>query len=369
MIRILQMIGTLNLGGSQTMIMNVYRNIDREKIQFDFMLSHPDHLYFADEVKSLGGRIYTTPVFNGRNVFAVRRAWDEFFTAHPEYRILHIHQTSYASLYASVAKRHGVTVITHAHTTSSGPGFINRIKDTMQLPLRWQADVKMSCSTEAGIWLYGKKGIRSDNYIFLPNGVDLRRYAPDPAVREEKRAELGLNGKLVIGHVGRIDVEKNQTFLIDAFALLYEKRRNCALLLIGDGELREYAERKAAQLGLRDAVIFAGLRSDVPQLLQAMDLFAFPSLCEGLPMTLVEAQAAGLPCIVSDQISPDADITPLVKRMPIDSAARWAEELDREHEKRDVRDILAANGFDTLSSVDKLTEIYTELAGEENNGR
>ena len=369
MIRILQMIGTLNLGGSQTMIMNLYRKIDRERLQFDFMLSHPDHLYFADEVKSLGGRIYTTPNFNGRNALAVRRAWDEFFTAHPEYRVMHVHQTSYASIFVPVAKKHGVKVITHAHNTSSGSGALGVYKDALQLPLRRQADVLMSCSTEAGLWLYGKQGVQRENYVFLPNAIDLDRFARNNALREKVRAELGIGDKLVVGHVGRFDEQKNHTFLMDIFAKLREKRSDAVLLLVGDGTLRSETERKAAALGIQDAVIFAGIRSDVPQLMQAMDVFAFPSLWEGLPVTLVEAQAAGLPCIIADTISPDADISPLVRRLPIDSAELWAEELAKEHEKQDVTAYLAGAGFDIRSSAEKITKIYTELAGEKDDGR
>ena len=364
MLRVLQMIGALNVGGSQTMLMNIYRNIDRKKIQFDFLLDRPEELHFADEVRALGGRIYSVPLFKGTNAIEVRRAWDGFFTEHPEYKVLHSHVRSYASLYLPIAKKHGVKTIIHSHNTSNGAGAAALVKRALQYPLRYQADVLMACSTEAGRWLYGDKACRSGKYVFLPNGVDLSRFRPDEDKRAEYRARMGLSDKLVVGHVGRIQIAKNHAFLLDVFSRLYEKNRDARLLIVGDGDLREQTERRVAEMGLRDAVIMTGSRDDVPELMLAMDVFAFPSLWEGLPVTLVEAQSVGLPCVISDRISRDVDISPLVTRLPIDSAALWAEELLKPHERMDVTAAIAESGFDIRDSSKKLCRIYTELAGE-----
>ena len=187
MIRILQMIGSLNVGGSQTMILNIYRNIDREQMQFDFILDHPDETYFADDVKALGGRIFTLPVFRGTNAGEVRRDWNNFLYSHPDYHVLHSHVRSYASLYLPVAKKHGLKTIIHSHNISNGTGMTATVKDILQKPLRYQADVLMACSTEAGRWLYGDKAVQSDRFLFVPNAVDTSLFRPDSEKRLRTR--------------------------------------------------------------------------------------------------------------------------------------------------------------------------------------
>ena len=366
MIRVLQMVGSLNIGGSQTMLMNLYRNIDREQIQFDFVLDHPDQLYFADEVKALGGRIFTVPRFNGKNAVEVKKAWDALLTEHPEFDVFHTHVPSYASLFIPVVKRHGLKTIAHGHTATNGSGMTGLIKSVMQFPLRYQADVLMSCSDKAGRTLFGS-AVKSDKYVFLPNAVDLERFAFCPEKREEYRSALGLEEKYVVGHVGRFDEPKNHGFLLEAFALLRKTKPAAHLLLVGDGPRRGMIEEKISKLDIADAVTLTGSRKDVDALLQAMDIFAFPSLWEGLPMTLVEAQAAGLPCVISDRISTDVDISPLVTRLPIDDPEIWAEELSKEHPRQDVTEDIIRSGFDIKSSVEKISKLYLTLAGEKKN--
>lgn len=362
MIRVLQMIGSLNVGGSQTMLMNLYRNIDREKIQFDFVLDHPEERYFVPAAEALGARIYAMPGFHGTNAGQIRRAWDDFFSEHTEYRVLHSHVRSYASLYLPVAKRHGVKTIIHSHSISNGSGMPALAKKILQYPLRRQADVLMACSTQAGEWLYGKKACEGKNFLLVPNAVDLSRFGMDEEKRREYRSAMGLGDKLVIGHVGRMQEVKNHSFLLDAFARVHEKQKEAALLLVGDGELRGALEEKARALGIGDCVIMAGNRDDVPALLNAMDVFAFPSLWEGLPVTLIEAQAAGLPCVISENITRDVDVSPLVSRLPIDDEARWAYELLKERERRDVREDIIRAGFDVKSSAARMSRIYRELS-------
>ena len=366
MIRVLQMIGSLGVGGSQTMILNIYRNIDRTKMQFDFVVDHTDpyHSYFVEEVKAMGAKVYAMPGFNGANAAEIKREWNNFFYLHPEYKVLHSHVRSYASLYLPIAKKHGVKTIIHSHSTSNGSGAMAMAKNAMQFPLKKQADILMACSTEAGLWLYGDKACKSDKYVLMPNGVDLERFSYNEEARNRLRKELGLEGKFVVGHVGRYLPDKNHAFLLEAFAKLREKQPNSALLLVGEGGAQLEAAQTAVQLGVAEHVIMTGNRSDVPELLSAMDVFAFPSIREGLPMTLIEAQSTGLPCLISDRISPDVDISPLIKRLPIDDAERWAWEMLGEHKRMDVKDDIRKAGYDIKESAKKMAELYRKLHKE-----
>ena len=364
MIRVLHMIASLDVGGSQTMMMNIYRSIDREKIQFDFVIDRPEETYFADEIKALGGRVYTMSPFRGTNAGEIRRDWSNFFYTHPEYRILHSHVRSYASLYLPVARDHGVKTIIHSHSTSTGGGIKGAVKSVMQLPLRHQADVLMACSQDAGEWLFGKKACQSERFILLPNGIDTRLFAAAAKTREQYRRDLGLEGKYVIGNVGRFYDVKNHTFLLDAFEKACEKDDRAMLLLVGVGPLMQETAKKAVDLGVAERVIMTGNRDDVPQLLGAMDVFAFPSLWEGLPMTVVEAQAAGLPCVLSDTITKEVDVSPLVQYLPLGDAEQWADALLTRRPREDAAEAVVKAGFDIRSSAARLTELYTRLDRE-----
>ncbi len=364
MIRVLHMIASLDVGGSQTMMMNIYRKIDREKIQFDFVIDRPEETYFAGEIRELGGRVYTLPAFRGTNAGEIRRDWNNFFYTHPEYRILHSHVRSYASLYLPVAKAHGVKTIIHSHSTSTGGGVKGAVKSVMQLPLRHQADVLMACSRDAGEWLYGKRACQSERFVLLPNGIDTDRFLLPPGTRERYRRELGLEGRWVIGNVGRFYDVKNHTFLLDVFAEVRAREPRASLLLVGVGPLQQQMAQKAVDLGIAEDVIMTGNRTDVPELLGAMDVFAFPSLWEGLPMTVVEAQAAGLPCVLSDTITREVDVSPLVEYLSLGDAGAWADALLTRRPRLNVMEAIRRAGFDIRSSAQRLTEIYTALDRE-----
>ena len=364
MIRVLHMIASLDVGGSQTMMMNIYRKIDREKIQFDFVIDRPEETYFAGEIRELGGRVYTLPAFRGTNAGEIRRDWNNFFYTHPEYHILHSHVRSYASLYLPVAKAHGVKTIIHSHSTSTGGGVKGAVKSVMQLPLRHQADVLMACSRDAGEWLYGKRACQSERFVLLPNGIDTDRFLLPPGTREHYRRELGLEGRWVIGNVGRFYDVKNHTFLLDVFAEVRAREPRASLLLVGVGPLQQQMAQKAVDLGVAEDVIMTGNRTAVPELLGAMDVFAFPSLWEGLPMTVVEAQAAGLPCVLSDTITKEVDVSPLVEYLPLGDAGAWADALLTRRPRLNAVAAIRRAGFDIRSSAQRLTEIYTALDRE-----
>ncbi len=357
-VRVLQVVGILNCGGAESMIMNLYRNIDREKVQFDFVVHTKEEGMYDNEVGNLGGKIYHCPRFSGKNLIAYLNWWKIFFQQHPEYQILHSHIRSCAAIYFSIASKFDVKTIIHSHSTSNGEGIQALIKNIMQLPLRYQADYLMACSKRAGIWLYGKKACNSSKYIFLPNAVDVESYRMNEKLRNRYRQELNISEKLVFGHIGRFHESKNHPFLLKSFAKIHAKNPDTILLLIGDGELRGMIEATVKELQIEDAVVLLGLRRDVAELLQAIDVLLFPSVWEGLPVTVIEAQAAGVPCIISDQITTDVDITELVHRLPITDSEKWAELALSGLERKDVCQKVKESGFDVRESAEKLATFY-----------
>lgn len=370
-IRVLQVLGRMNRGGAESMIMNLYREIDREKVQFDFVVHTDKKCAFDDEIRSLGGRIFSVPRYNGRNHLQYVNAWKKFFKEHPEYKIIHGHIYSVASIYLKIAKRFGLVTIAHSHNTSEGKGLTAFAKRIIQLPLKNIADYLFACSDKAGEWLYGRICIKQKNYYLLKNAIDTEVYRHNPDIRHKMRKELNVENNFVLGHVGRFNTQKNHGFLLDIFAEVYKKDRNCRLLLVGDGNLRAELEEKMNKLGIRHAVIMTGVRADVNDLLQAMDCFVFPSLHEGLPVTVVEAQAAGLSCFISDRITKEVCITELVKQLPINQGTKcWVETLalaSKEETHKNVTEKIVNAGYDIKTTSKWLQEFYINR-GEEEQG-
>ena len=364
-IRILQVIGRMNRGGAESMIMNIYRKIDRTKIQFDFVVHTDSICDFDDEIKSLGGEIYNCPRFTGTNIVSYIKFWNEFFKEHREYKIIHGHIGSSASIYLKIAKKKGLFTIAHSHRG----GFDTGIKGTMyrvfSYPTRFIADYFFACSESAGISRYGKRVVNNKTiFSVLKNAIDVNQYVFSEEIRYKKRKELNLENKFVIGHVGRFDKAKNQEYLVEIFRLIAEKQKNVMLLLIGDGELKSYIIEKVKNYGLEDRVIFTGVRSDVNELLQAMDIFVFPSIYEGLPVTVIEAQAAGLLCIISDTITDEVCITPLVQKLPIGKGPiAWAKniELLNKNIHENFSSKIKNCGYDINTSVLSLEKFYLSI--------
>lgn len=362
-IRILHMIGSLNIGGSQSVVINLYKNIDRSKIQFDFIIDHPNETFYKEYVDSLGARIFEMPTFTGINIIQVKKAWNRFFQEHPEYRILHSHVRSYASIYIPIAQKYGLKTIIHSHSTSNGKGIKSIIKAIMQYPLRNQADYFIGCSEEAGKWLFGSKVVKSDRYFTLKNAIDLSKYVFDQNIRLEYRSQLGLANEITYIHVGRFHPSKNHRFLIDLFAKIHEYNRNTKLVIVGDGQLRPQIESQISNLHLENSIILTGNRTDIPNLLFAADCFLFPSNWEGLPVTVVEAQAAGLPCLVSDRVTEEVAISGLVHFLPIYSGMEcWLDAIkSMNYVKIYVHPEIQKSGFDISLTAGWLLHFYESI--------
>jgi glycosyltransferase involved in cell wall biosynthesis len=361
-IRVLQVFAQMNRGGAETMIMHLYRHIDRNKIQFDFIVHTEEKCAFDDEIEQLGGRIYRIPRYSGKNHFIYKRAWRDFFIKYPEYKIIHGHVRSTASIYLGIAKRYGLITIAHSHNTSSGKGFSAIAKNILQHSIRYTADYLFACSRLAGEWLFGEKACMSEKFFILNNAIEAKKFIFNVNIRAKKRKEFQIEDKFVIGHIGRFHTQKNHKFLIDIFEKVHDRNKNAVLLLIGDGELRNLIAKKVDALGLTGSVIFTGIRSDIPELLQAMDIFVFPSLYEGLPVTLVEAQAAGLKIIAADTITEEIKLTNLVDFVQLtDSTSYWAEKVLQYtygYERTNAYSEICKAGYDVKENAKWLEEFY-----------
>lgn len=305
-IRVLIVNGKMICGGVEAFIMNIYRHIDRSKIQFDFLVHYKDRFFYDDEIEKLGGKIYRLTFRNDNNYFKYKKDLQKFFTEHKEYQIVWGHMDGLAGIYLKIAKKCGVKVtIAHSHITSAEHSLKGLIKRLLRHGVRKYSDYKFACSTEAGIYLYGKRS----KFELIPNAIDVDRFDYSEGLRKKIREENGW-GKdtLVVGHVGRFNEQKNHKYLIDIFYQLHKMRLNSVLCLCGDGELREEIEKKVMALGLSENVIFKGNIPNVNEYYQAFDIFVMPSLYEGLPVSGIEAQASGLKCIFADTITRETDI-------------------------------------------------------------
>lgn len=364
-IRVLHVLGGLNRGGAETMVMNLYRIIDKEKVQFDFVIHKENENEYVDEIKSLGGKVYVFPRFVMKNLFLYRKYWMTFLKKHPEYKILHSHVRSYAIVYIKLAKKRKIKTIIHSHSTSNGKGISAYVKWVLQLPLRKKCNYLFACSNVSGEWLFGKKAVKLPNYRLIKNAIDISKYGIDSSVREEYRKKFDAENKYIYGHVGRLSEPKNHRFLLETFSEILKRNPQALLLLVGEGEYRSRIESWIHELNLDKNVIMTGSRQDIPQLLNAMDVFLFPSLWEGLPITVIEAQAVGLPCIISDQITSEVVISEAVTCLPINKGYEcWVEQsLSSVGRKFNVIDEIKRAGFDVKDSAEELMKFYKEIYG------
>ena len=370
-IRVLHVLGGLSLGGAESRIMDLYRCMNRDEIQFDFLV-HADDVdvrnpeFYDEEIKGLGGRIFILPKFKVYNIIAYRRAVKEFFKENNEFAVVQGNMTSTASIYLPVAKKSGIATVA-AHARSAGvdkglKGFITRL---LRRPLLYQADYCFACSREAGLSVFGKGWEKSGKAFVLPNAILSEKYRFDERKREEIRRQLGVEACYVLGHVGRFHYAKNHEFLLRVFSEVHAQMRKSGkrvvLMLLGDGGGMDRAREQAAELGLNSDILFMGNQGDVEHYYQGMDYFVFPSRFEGLPGTVVEAQAAGLRCIISDRITQEVGFSELVHYESIDRSVKlWSEYIlsHAEYERVDMHRMVKEAGFDVREQAVAMTCFY-----------
>ena len=293
MIRVLQVVNNMHRAGLETMLMNYYRNMDKNEIQFDFLTHRPDRSDYDDEIESLGGKVYYAPRLYPQNYPAYFKWMKQFFEEHPEYQIVHSHIDSMSYLPLLAAKKSGIPVrIAHSHNTSIDRDFKYPLKQYFRFRITSAANTYLACGQDAGEFLFGNK-----EFTVIPNAVEAEKFYFDENIRIRKREELGLTNEFVVGHIGRISYQKNHKFLIKIFSEVVKRDSKAVLLLIGVGEKEAKVREQIRSLGIEKKVRFLGSRSDVSELYQAMDVFVLPSLFEGIPVVGVEAQFADLSLI------------------------------------------------------------------------
>lgn len=345
MVRVLHVFSGLRRNGAESRTIDIYRKIDKSKVQFDFMVHTFDECDYDKEVLELGAKIYHIKSYRIVNHFSYIKAWDVFFKAHPEYKIVHIHVSNIAAPILYAAKKNNVEVrIVHSRNGHQSELVkILYLKLTRKCINKW-ATHRFAVSKEAGNYVFG-----TAEYEVWPNAIEVSRYLFNEKIRDEYRKELNLVNCHVYGHIGRFIKQKNHRFLIEIFEGIYSKDNNSRLLLIGVGDDKEKIENYVKELGLEDVVIFLGKRTDIPQLLSIMDVFLFPSLFEGLPGVVLEAQANGLPCLISEHITKEVAITDLVEYMSLkESSDNWAIRSMAQSRREDlnVYQMFLSKGFD-----------------------
>lgn len=368
-IRVLQIFTILNRGGAESMIMNYYRKLNRELFQFDFLVHREEEGIFEEEIRTLGGRIFRLPSINPLFPEAYYKRFREFLRENP-YKIIHSHINTFSYFPLKVAKELNVPVrISHAHTTTkelTAQLWFQSPKEALKIWFKTSNKEKVSlvsnhlfsCGIEAGKWLYNEK-----EFTILPNAIDLDHYIFNQDQAMELKRKFGLQDSFVVGHVGNFSYPKNYPFILEVFAEMLKMEPTSKLLLVGMGQMYEQIKRKTIELGINASVVFLGSRNDVPQLLQIMDVFIFPSHYEGLPVTLVEAQASGIPILASSNISNEVAISKNIEFLsltqnPIEWAKRllfWENNI-RKSSIDEVRD----NNYDIVQNTRFLEQFYLE---------
>jgi glycosyltransferase involved in cell wall biosynthesis len=354
----------LGRGGAEAFIMNIYRNIDRDRVQFDFLLrSRPGNVY-VDEVEQLGSHVHFTSSFP-RHALKNYEEVAAFFRNHTNYRIIHLHAN--ALLYVLplfITRKKSITCkVLHSHSTKS----MNRLFDIVHhvnrpLANRVLTD-RFACSMSAGKWMFGSRKFRVIN-----NAIDTNAFRYNPVARARMRASLDVEDRLVVGHVGRMVASKNHSFMLCITKELRTIAKDVVLVLVGDGPLKEDVQKQIVQLGLERAVVLTGTRADAADIMQAFDVFLFPSIYEGSPFTLIEAQASGLPCVISNAITDEVVATDLVEKVSLDeSAITWASkvlEVYKSRKRCDTFTQMCRAGRDVKTTARWLEEFYLARHGE-----
>lgn len=354
--------------GVSSVIMNYYRNIDRTKVQYDFLVFNNSTPDYVNEIYSLGGSVYYTPKFHITNGLKIVNFLNHFFKKNSKkYNAIHLHSPNAGFIFFLYGRVFGVNkLIIHCHNSKFSDSRIKAMRNYLLIkPTLLLADHYLSCSIKAGNAMFGKKMMRNGKVTIINNAIDIKKFRHNKEIRANIKSMLNIEDRFVIGHIGRFAAQKNHKFLIDVFKEVAREIPEAYLLLIGDGEKKKEIEQYVKEKNLQESVEFLGVQSNISELLQGIDLFVLPSLFEGLPVVLVEAQATGTKCITSlDLVSPEAKITELISYVPLEKE-KWVKEIisSREnYEKKDMSEEIRKAGYDIEHEANRLVEIYLRKA-------
>ncbi|MCH5298556.1 MAG: glycosyltransferase family 1 protein [Ruminococcus sp.] len=365
MVRVLIIGFTENLGGVESLIYTYYQHIDRSVMQFDFLVNVAQ-VPFQKEIEQLGGRVYSIPQ-KTKDYFGYNRELKRFFEEHAkEYEVFWFNSNSLANLdYLVYAQKYGIPKrIVHSHNTLETRGTVYKLfHNRNRKKAKKLATDYWACSEDAGRFFYDENTLKSSHFHIINNAINLNRFKSDSDKRLQWRKQLGISDDaLVLGNVGRLSYQKNHKFLIEAFAQVVKKKPDSVLLLIGTGELQEEISEQIKSLGVADNVQLLGQQSDVAGIMQAMDAFVMPSHYEGLPISGIEAQAAGLPCLFSDAITRKLKMSENSEFLPIDNPSVWSEAMLRQTDKErtDNSEHIRAAGYDIELEAQTLMKLLLE---------
>ena len=361
MIRVLQCVNDMHRAGLETMLMNYYRNIDRNQIQFDFLTHRPYRSDYDDEIESLGGRLYYAPRLYPQNYSSYFKWMSRFFDEHREYKIIHSHIDSMSYLPLLAAKKEGIPIrIAHSHNTAIDKDYKYLLKLYFKLRINSVCNYRLACGQEAGKFLFG-----NNDFKVIPNAIEAEKFYFNKEIRNKKRAELGIKDEFVIGHVGRISYQKNHKFLVEIFSALLKKQPNALLILVGVGEKEREVRDQVNKLGIEKRVKFLGNRKDVNELYQVMDVFVMPSFFEGIPVVGIEAQFAGLPCFFSDRVPNEVMFNSDCQFVSLKmSADEWAEKIMMINNLQQRSEVCYNNIYNIVKAKSVLSEFYMKLEND-----
>ncbi len=360
--RLLCIVSNMNAGGAETFLMKLFRNIDRTQYMMDFCVNRKDTCFYEEEIYKLGGKIFEIPS-KSDNLKAFKKALFKLVKEEKYEYVLRITSNTVGFMDLKIAKKAGAKVCSARSSNSSDGGSLKSllVHKLGRLLYGKYVDVKFAPSDLAAKYTFGKKAYENGVAKILHNAIDLDVFSYKADGRDRVREEFKINDNtIVVGHMGRFMTQKNHMFLLDIFDEYHKKHKNSVLMLVGKGELEQQIKGKIADKGLTDSVIFTGVRSDVPDVFSAMDVFVMPSLYEGMPNVVIEAQATGLPCIIADTITKEADITGLVSYMSLQTSAKeWAEKVGKSinTERVDTKENFIKNGYDIRGVADEFIKL------------
>ncbi|WP_165021569.1 glycosyltransferase [Dysgonomonas sp. ZJ279] len=362
-VRVLMLFTILNRGGAETMVMNYLRKIDRSKVIFDFIVHREERGAYEDEIESMGCKIFRFPPINIFRTSSYKKSISDFFDIHPKYKIIHGHCSELGYYIYKEAHKRGLKFIAaHAHSEPCGFDMKMPVRNVLKWAMRPYLTHYFTCGWGSAKWLFGKKIMKK--VIFFPNAIDAHSLMFNPLRREKIRVNNEWVQRLVVGNVSSFSQPKNHFFLLDIFVEIVRREPSALLVLVGSGgDLESKVKEKVLRLGLKESVRFMGSRSDIPDLLQGMDIFIFPSYFEGLGMAQLEAQASGLQVLNSTKIPKDGIIIPeLVNFLSLEQpATEWAEKALQIAENKDRKNCsqeIIDMGFDINKNAEWLQNLY-----------